>query len=452
MNPSAHRYPASYRDPAGFIFEEDGILYRQLHPNYRSSYEQLMQSGLYQRLVNEKLLIPHKEISQPNTADAFLIIQPQRVRPVIPPFCWTYDMLREAALLTLRIQAIALQHGMTLKDAHPSNIQFLGTTPVLIDTLSFVPWNKTKPWIAYRQYCESFLLPLVIGHYGVPDSPKLLRAWPGGIPLETGRTMLPLRSKLSLHWLLHLHLHARHARAEKQSEKEQMQFSSKKMNDLVQSLEAATGSSTAPTTHSNWTTYEKELQERGQYTPHKLKTVREETARLSGIKTLLDLGSNTGLFSHSLQQSERTIIQIESDPPTANLLYRKNKNENTQHSTTLCLNIETLLPGAADETLVETLASDLVLCLGLLHHLIYRNNIPLPDVLSLLSRLSKKYVWIEFIDSEDPLLREYFNVELVEYRKIDATGFEASLSNFFTIHFQTQLADSSRRLYLCEKK
>jgi hypothetical protein len=45
-------------------------------------------------------------------------------------------MIRDAALATLRVQQIALQFGMILKDATGANIQFAGGKPVLIDTLA----------------------------------------------------------------------------------------------------------------------------------------------------------------------------------------------------------------------------------------------------------------------------------------------------------------------------
>ena len=53
---------ASFRDPAGFLFRRDGKLYRQVNQAARADYDRLMTSGLYQRLVKEKLLIPHQEV------------------------------------------------------------------------------------------------------------------------------------------------------------------------------------------------------------------------------------------------------------------------------------------------------------------------------------------------------------------------------------------------------
>jgi hypothetical protein len=55
----------------------------------------------------------------------------------------------------------SLDKGMILKDATPFNIQFNAQArPVFIDTLSFETYGGHQPWIAYRQFCETFLAPL----------------------------------------------------------------------------------------------------------------------------------------------------------------------------------------------------------------------------------------------------------------------------------------------------
>ncbi len=67
--------PASFRDPSGFVFEDKGKLYRQINEVYKDDYQLLMKSGLYNELIKEKLLIPHKEIKSDDTR-IYKIIQP----------------------------------------------------------------------------------------------------------------------------------------------------------------------------------------------------------------------------------------------------------------------------------------------------------------------------------------------------------------------------------------
>ena len=53
----------SFRDPCGFVFEKDGVIYRQVNYIYKQHYDLLIKSGLYKELVNEEGCIetfPHR--------------------------------------------------------------------------------------------------------------------------------------------------------------------------------------------------------------------------------------------------------------------------------------------------------------------------------------------------------------------------------------------------------
>ncbi|MEI9808068.1 MAG: hypothetical protein WDO16_09435 [Bacteroidota bacterium] len=84
-------------------------------------------------------------------------------------------MLRDAALLTLQLVKVGLHSGMILKDATPYNIQWHKGKFIFIDTLSFEKYEEA-PWIAYRQFCENFLGPLLLMHYSKRQLPELMGA------------------------------------------------------------------------------------------------------------------------------------------------------------------------------------------------------------------------------------------------------------------------------------
>jgi hypothetical protein len=44
--------PSSFRDPSGFLFQQDGVTYRQLNLIYSDGYDHLESSGLYQARVD----------------------------------------------------------------------------------------------------------------------------------------------------------------------------------------------------------------------------------------------------------------------------------------------------------------------------------------------------------------------------------------------------------------
>ena len=146
---------SSFRDNSGFVFSEQGEIFRAITYSYKDDYERLIQSGLYDYLIKENLLISHTEVVlgdkfEPNI---YKIIKPKKIDFISYPYEWCFSQLKDAALTTLRIQKAALKYGMILKDCSAYNIQFKGCRPVFIDSLSFEIYKEGDPWIAYRQFC-----------------------------------------------------------------------------------------------------------------------------------------------------------------------------------------------------------------------------------------------------------------------------------------------------------
>jgi hypothetical protein len=72
---------------------------------------------------------------------------------------WSFQMLKDAALLTLEIATEALEKNMILKDASAYNVQLHKGRMVFIDSLSFETYDESRHWIAYKQFCEHFFAP-----------------------------------------------------------------------------------------------------------------------------------------------------------------------------------------------------------------------------------------------------------------------------------------------------
>ena len=164
-----------------------------------------MTSGLYEELAAKRLLVAHTEVDVPGGAAAadpaapraFRTLKPDLVPFVSHPYEWCFGQLKAAALLTLRVQRIALKHGMTLRDASAFNVQFVGARPVFIDTLSFDRYVEGRPWVGYRQFCQHFLAPLYLVAGRDPRLSALSASWIDGIPLDVARVLAPLRYRLA---------------------------------------------------------------------------------------------------------------------------------------------------------------------------------------------------------------------------------------------------------------
>ena len=187
------RVAGSFRDPAGFVFTRDGVLYRQVNESFRSNFEALSTSGLYDALTERGLLIRHEEVDEApaDPSVAAVVIRPERVPFISYPYEWCPGQLRAGAIATLEAQKVALEHGMTLRDASAYNIQFVGGRPVLIDTLSFEPAVEGRPWVAYRQFCQHFLAPLALTSQVDVRLNQLSRVHIDGIPLDLAAALLP---------------------------------------------------------------------------------------------------------------------------------------------------------------------------------------------------------------------------------------------------------------------
>ena len=51
----------SFRDPSGFIFYEDGQIFRKINPVYLEIYRTLKEEKVFETLQQEELLIEHRE-------------------------------------------------------------------------------------------------------------------------------------------------------------------------------------------------------------------------------------------------------------------------------------------------------------------------------------------------------------------------------------------------------
>src|SRR5215216_7686976 len=210
LKQSSGQLAASFRDPSGFLFARDGVLYRQVNRKYEQEYTRLMESGLYDKLVKAGLLIPHVEVD-PTLAEtdaSYKIIQPERVPFISYPYEWSFGQLKDAALATLSIQRRALKVGMSLKDASAYNIQFVRGKPTLIDTLSFEIYKEGQPWVAYRQFCQHFLAPLALMALKDVRLNQLLRVYIDGVPLDLASELLPSKTRFNFGLLTNIHLHA----------------------------------------------------------------------------------------------------------------------------------------------------------------------------------------------------------------------------------------------------
>lgn len=457
---SNRRIGGSFRDPSGFLFLLRNDLHRQVNLSYKEHYDFLMQSGLYKALSEKQLLISHKETKNAEelgSENAYKILTPEQISFISYPYEWCFSQLKDAALLTLRVQKIALDFGMSLKDASSYNVQFKDGNPIFIDTLSFEKYQEGKPWVAYRQFCEHYLTPLALMSLLDVQLNQLLRIFIDGIPLSLGSKMLPNYTRIKPSLLFHVHMHARAQKhfAHKFNGERNYRLSLARLRALVDNLETAVRNLNWKPAGTEWSDYydatkytHKAMQQKGRVTTKFLEQIRP--------KTVWDMGANTGMFSRIASDRGIQTVSFDVDPAAVEKNYLTAKERGEKNILPLVLDLKNPSPALGWEnkermSLAERGPADMIFALALTHHLAISNNVPLGHAASFFSKIGKTLI-IEFIPKEDSQVKKLLRTREDVFSDYTQTSFEEAFAEHFVIKTSHQLEESKRRLYLMTRR
>ncbi len=457
--PSAQREPASFRDPSGFIYRDGTAIYRQINRLAAKDYDLLMQSGLYTQLVAEKLLIPHEEINHPSPwpDNHYKTIKPELIPFISYPYEWSFSQLKEAALATLAIQEKALALGLSLKDASAYNIQFIGSQPVFIDTLSFEPYEEGRPWVAYRQFCQHFLAPLALMAYVDLRLGTLSRQYIDGIPLDLAIKLLPRRSRFKPGIAAHIHFHAMSQIRMSASQRPGVTYRLSKTHllGLIDSLEGTIRKLKPHGDKTEWGNYYDQTNYTNESTEAKHSIINDWLGQLKP-RLVFDLGANNGEFSRLAEAGGAYVVASDIDPVAVEKNYVRAAAENSRTLLPLVINLTNPSPalGWANEeraAFLQRQTADVVMCLALIHHLAISNNLPLESIAQLLQSLGSTLI-IEFVPKSDSNTQRLLSTREDIFTNYTKTGFEAAFSQYFTIETEKKIPKSQRILYLMKRE
>lgn len=452
----------SFRDPSGFMFRHEGILYRQVNLHYRQEYDLLMASGLYEQLTKSRALIPHTEESTdlaPVAEIAYKVIRPQTVGFISYPYEWSFDQLKDAAILTLAIARRALEYGMALKDASAYNVQFHEGRPIFIDTLSFEKYEEGLPWVAYRQFCQHFLAPLALMASKDVRLLQLLRVNIDGIPLDLASSLLPTSTRLNLGLSSHIHLHA--SSQKKYADKEVSQaevkgkFSRGAMETLIESLLSTVRALKVKEINTEWADYYQANNYTEASFEAKRAVVKDFISKVAP-QTVWDLGGNTGEFSRAASELGIPTVSMDIDPGAVQQNYQLVKKNKEKNMLPLVMDLTNPSPALGwrnqeRQSLRERGEASLIMALALIHHLAIANNVPLRDVADFFADLGP-YLVIEFVPKEDSQVARLLASRLDIFPDYTLEGFKQAFLARYTILEEHPVEGSKRTLLLMRRK
>jgi hypothetical protein len=146
----------------GRVFRWNGKLFRAIRAEHNKAVQRLFSSGLIDALVKEGVFV-HSRLTDYELDGFDLVVEHQIIDVVSYPREWSFSMLKDAALLILRINEIASEFGYQTKDCQAYNVLFAGETPLYIDLGSFIPFQRKElSLLSLDEFLRTYYYPIKI--------------------------------------------------------------------------------------------------------------------------------------------------------------------------------------------------------------------------------------------------------------------------------------------------
>lgn len=451
---------STFRDPAGSLRIEDDKVLRLVQPKYAAAMQGFLDSELEREWVDSGWMISSRMLGV--RADGVLELEHERVFFPSYPWEWCMEQWVAAALLTLELCEKLLSQGMILKDATPMNILFRGTEPVLVDVLSIEARELTNPlWNAYGQFMRTFVLPMIAHKYlGWPLRASCFRRdgyEPGDLyPALSWMRLLraPLRSCVALPVLLE-------KASRKNSSRLTMQLSAEAAEDVIRrrlrKLKRLVKSLQPKEKSSRWSGY-------GENAPHyseadhrrKQEFVRSALA-IAEPAAVLDVGANTGTYSRIAAGCGAQVVALDTDLAATSLNFKRAR-EVGDGILPLYADIARPTPAEGWRNL-ESLSLldrcrgrfDCVLLLGVMHHLLVSDQIPLDEIAALFADMGPRWLVVEWIPPADVKFQEICRGRDELYGQLSERDLMAAFDPYYQCRVREQL-ENKRSLLLLEAR
>ena len=456
----------SFRDRTSRVLIHNDQVFRVLDHNALQEWHNVREKDFYKKSVEDNHIInsEERELSEFNISNRLThkweaLLEHERIPFISYPYEWSFEMLKDAALLHLDLLSQALAADIFLKDSTPYNIQWRGSSPAFIDTASFIKLPKGSAWTGYRQFCELFLFPLMLQSYkGLPFQPWL-RGSLEGIDATDMRSTMSFRDLFRPGVLMHVVLQAKLQDRYNDSSNNAQQtlkkagFNKELIIHNVNNLKRLVNKLQWGKSRSTWSNYVNENNYSNKDMEEKKSFVRKITSSKK-YNTVWDLGCNTGTFSLIAADNAEHVVAIDYDPLTIDHLYQSLKKTGNTKILPLIGNLADPSPGIGwrnmeRKPLLERGKPDLIMGLALIHHLVIAANIPLDEAIHWLAELGGDLL-IEYVDKSDSMTQKLLLNKEDHYSDYTQENFEQLLGKYFSSIEKTPLNSGTRILYLAQ--
>lgn len=348
----------------------------------------------------------------------------KKIIPRQEPIQWSFEMMKDAAILVLKINIICLEYGYELKDCHQFNIMFDGTVPVWVDFGSIAKRNKDlKKWAARDEFLASYYYPMKLWSRGFDG---LIRQLMKSVDLDL-KEMMRIYYKMPARLVdFCMPLISNHACKEAEAD----------MRELMRGLGKLKHQK-----DTQWGAYQ------DSYWDKSNKRFDYEIGwinRMPDIESMVEVGANQGAFSYlaAMKTQVKRILATDYDEQAVDTMYKRLKYERITGGKITPLILDFVW---TPEEQLKRYRSDLAVANALTHHLLLAQGMPMKGVAERLSILADKYLIVEFMErglgQSRAGLPDWYTLE----------NFVESLSARFS-EISIYKADSKRTIIFATKK
>lgn len=453
--------------PMGMGIDQHAVLYRAadriiraIKPNATEFYREVLRHPTIIGLMKEGILIDTRE-SDIKVKGYDLVLEHPLLPVVSYPFEWTPNMYRDASINILRLNVELLKAGFCTHDAHLWNVLFDGVIPRFVDFTSIIKALPGNKWRAKAQFSNYCLNPLLVMEAGFPTTARsLLReifTYPEpamATALLKGLVRRPLMFdrawssayRLSRYWASRLSPDAKNVIMKVIDMTKRVSSAFKNNDDMadVKAMLSKVESLRLSPNIAQWSEYYSGKNELPVYdgSADVLTRIREATPKhmlisrlLQAIKpkSVLDLGCNRGLYCQVAALQGSRVVGVDIDERALDDMYLDSKRLKTG---ALPLYVNAVAPAQAIgfqeipfPSVVERLRSELVMCLALVHHLVFKTTrMSFAHIAKVFDSYSEKYLMVEFVPKEDAHVRSWYTEDFGWY---NLDNFKAALARHF---------------------
>ncbi|PRP67002.1 methyltransferase domain-containing protein [Nonlabens agnitus] len=414
-------------DKSGRILVTNDTVYRIIEKKDKiDSYLRLLRSDNIFKLYNKGLI--ETKIVEEKSNTNLLVLEHKYLPFILHPAEYTCEMYWQAARQFIELNQECLKVGFVTYDAHPYNITFYRSNPVFYDFGSLIQAQVVSiEW--FQEFWEKFVIPIWLSSFSKKTfkfSKELRKEHQYGF----GTSLLT--SSFSKKLLFRKFLKLVQLR-----ESPELLF-----NEILKWLD---DHRPIPVSKQYWSNYYKG-EEFDLLTPQNMKErFCLEIFQNNKYDKVVDLASNKGYFSEMAEYFGAEVLSFDYEEEVVNSLLKRNK-VTAAH---IDFNIPTPALGVSLfwGDMFSRLQGDLVIALGLIHHICIRQKTPVYLFCQTCLQLASKGILLEFVYMEDKHVKQWNEPKPQNY-DIETIGkfFSPKFTNRMTSKLES--ADGLKRRYI----